>query len=163
MTENEMVRWHHRFDGREFEETPGDGDGQRSLACCSSRGLRESDGTWRLKQKSSDTYRELRVTSPQARLPQTCPEAVQRHGLLSCRGPHHARASPVTPELPAQPPWGHRQHVTPTNAPGAQGSHCGPSVLTKNKIKSKEGQKTQSRSSLLRCPQSDPRAGEQVG
>ena len=35
MTEDEMVEWHHRLDGREFEQAPGVGDGQGSLACCS--------------------------------------------------------------------------------------------------------------------------------
>ena len=36
-TEDEMVGWHHRPDGHEFEKAPGVGDGQGSLACCSSR------------------------------------------------------------------------------------------------------------------------------
>ena len=36
MTEDEMVRWHHRLNGREFEQTPGDNEGQESLVCCSS-------------------------------------------------------------------------------------------------------------------------------
>ena len=35
MTEDEMVGWHHRLDGHEFEQTPGVGDVQGSLACCS--------------------------------------------------------------------------------------------------------------------------------
>ena len=33
MTEDEMAGWHHQLDGREFEQTPGDGDGQGGLAC----------------------------------------------------------------------------------------------------------------------------------
>ena len=33
--EDEMVGWHHQLNGREFEWTPGVGDGQGSLACCS--------------------------------------------------------------------------------------------------------------------------------
>ena len=33
-TEDEMAGWHHRLDGREFEWTPGVGDGQGGLACC---------------------------------------------------------------------------------------------------------------------------------
>ena len=40
MTEDEMVGWHPWFNGHEFEWTPGVGDGQGSLACCSSWGLR---------------------------------------------------------------------------------------------------------------------------
>ena len=35
MTEDEVVRWHHQFNGHEFEVTPGVGDGQGGLACCS--------------------------------------------------------------------------------------------------------------------------------
>ena len=34
-TEDEMVGWHHRLNGHEFEQAPGVGDGQGSLACCS--------------------------------------------------------------------------------------------------------------------------------
>ena len=35
MTEDEMVEWHHRLDGHEFQQAPGVGDGQGSLGCCS--------------------------------------------------------------------------------------------------------------------------------
>ena len=35
MTEDEVVRWHYQFNGHEFEVTPGVGDGQGGLACCS--------------------------------------------------------------------------------------------------------------------------------
>ena len=45
MTENEMVGWHHWLDGHEFEESPGVGDGQGSLACCSPRRHKKSDTT----------------------------------------------------------------------------------------------------------------------
>ena len=39
MTEDEMAEWHHCLNGHEFEQAPGDGEGQGSLACCScSRG-----------------------------------------------------------------------------------------------------------------------------
>ena len=44
-TEDEMAGWHHRLDGREFEWTLGDGDGQGGLACCNSWGHKESDTT----------------------------------------------------------------------------------------------------------------------
>ena len=53
MTEEEMVRWHHRLDGHEFEQTLGDGKGQRSLACCSPWGHKESDTTERLNNSSN--------------------------------------------------------------------------------------------------------------
>ena len=42
MTEDKMVGWHHRCDGHEFEQAPGVGDGQGSLACCSPWGRKES-------------------------------------------------------------------------------------------------------------------------
>ena len=45
MTEDEMVGWHHRLDGHEFEQALGVGDGQGSLACCSPWGLKVSDVT----------------------------------------------------------------------------------------------------------------------
>ena len=45
MTEDEMVGWHHWFDGHEFEQALGVGDGQGGLACCSPWGHKESDMT----------------------------------------------------------------------------------------------------------------------
>ena len=45
MTEDEMVGWHHRLNGHEFEQTAGDGDGQGSLAGHNPRGHKESDMT----------------------------------------------------------------------------------------------------------------------
>ena len=44
-TEDEMVGWHHSFDGHEFEEAPEVGDEQGSLACYSPWGLKVSDTT----------------------------------------------------------------------------------------------------------------------
>ena len=40
MTEDEMVGGHHLFNGHKFEQAPGDGEGQGSLACYSRWGLR---------------------------------------------------------------------------------------------------------------------------
>ena len=48
MTEDEMVGWHHRLNGYEFEQALGVGDGQGSLACCSPRGCKELDMTEQL-------------------------------------------------------------------------------------------------------------------
>ena len=47
-TENEMAGWHHWLDGHESEWTPGVGDGQGGLACCSPWGRKELDMTERL-------------------------------------------------------------------------------------------------------------------
>ena len=49
-----MVGWHHRLNGREFEQAPGDGEGQGSLACCSPWGHKESDTTERLNNKKAE-------------------------------------------------------------------------------------------------------------
>ena len=48
-----MVGWHHRLDGHEFEQTPGNGEGQGGLACCSPWGLKELDMTKQLNIYSS--------------------------------------------------------------------------------------------------------------
>ena len=45
---DEMVGWHHCLNGHESEETQRDSDGQRSLACYSPWGCKESDTTERL-------------------------------------------------------------------------------------------------------------------
>ena len=39
-SEDEMAGWHHRLNGREFEWTPGVGDGQGGLVCCNSWGCK---------------------------------------------------------------------------------------------------------------------------
>ena len=44
-TEDEMVGWHHQLNGHEFEQTPGDSEGQGSLACCSPWGHKELNMT----------------------------------------------------------------------------------------------------------------------
>ena len=45
VTEDEMVGWHHQLNGHEFEQTPGDGEGQGSLECYSPLGPKELDMT----------------------------------------------------------------------------------------------------------------------
>ena len=44
-TEDDMVEWHHRLNGHEFEQTLGDSESQGSLICCSSWGYKEWDMT----------------------------------------------------------------------------------------------------------------------
>ena len=51
MTEDEMVGWHHWLNGCKCEQTPGDGEGQGSLACCSPWGRKESDMTDTLTER----------------------------------------------------------------------------------------------------------------
>ena len=45
-TEDEMVGWYHWFNGREFEQTLGDSEGQGSLTCCNPRSHKELDSNW---------------------------------------------------------------------------------------------------------------------
>ena len=51
MIEDEMVGWHRRLDGHEFEQAPGVGEGEGSLACCSPWGCKESDTTEAIQQQ----------------------------------------------------------------------------------------------------------------
>ena len=57
-TEDEMVGWHHRLNGHEFEQAPGVDDGQGSLVCCSPWGHKELDTTGRLN------WTELKLNYP---------------------------------------------------------------------------------------------------
>ena len=57
VTEDEMVGWHHRLNGYEFEQAPGDVDGQGSLAACYNPwGHKESDTTERLNNNKNMVY-----------------------------------------------------------------------------------------------------------
>ena len=53
-----MVGWHHRLNGHEFEQAPGDGEGQGSLACCSPWSHKELDMT-ELLNNNSNIKKEL--------------------------------------------------------------------------------------------------------
>ena len=56
-TEDEMAGWHHRLEGHEFEQAPGDGNGQGGLACCGPWGCKELDTTERLSTTTIHTHR----------------------------------------------------------------------------------------------------------
>ena len=43
VTEDETVGWHRQLNGHEFEQIPGDSEGQGSVVCCSSWGHKELD------------------------------------------------------------------------------------------------------------------------
>ena len=59
---DEMVGCHHYLSGHEFEQAPGDGEGQGSLVCCSPRGHKESDMTewlnWTRSQRNRSQVKE---------------------------------------------------------------------------------------------------------
>ena len=61
MTEDEMVGWCHQLNGHEFGWTPGHGEGQGNLACCSPWGHKESDTTERLNNKTEVQTRGVTV------------------------------------------------------------------------------------------------------
>ena len=69
MTEDEMIGWHHQLDGHGFGWTPGVGDGQGGLACCSPWGHKESDMTEWLN------WAELEVNNKCSR--QICPRSTE--------------------------------------------------------------------------------------
>ena len=54
--EDEVVGWHHRLDGHEFEHVPGDGEGQRRLVCCSPCGHKELDMTEQLNNNKVNIH-----------------------------------------------------------------------------------------------------------
>ena len=56
-TEDETAGWHHRLDGREFEQALGDSEGQGGLACCSPWGCKGSGMTQQLNNTNSKTPR----------------------------------------------------------------------------------------------------------
>ena len=61
-----MVGWHHRLDGHEFKQAPGDGEGQGSLECCRTWGLKELDTTERLNNKNIGSFKSI---TPETLLP----------------------------------------------------------------------------------------------
>ena len=56
MTEDEMVGWHPRLNGYEFEQAPGDGEGEGGLECCSLWGCKELDMTEQLNNRFISIY-----------------------------------------------------------------------------------------------------------
>jgi len=57
MVEDDMVGWYHGQNRHEFEQAPGDGEGQGSLVCCSPWGCKESDTTEQLNNSDKKTAR----------------------------------------------------------------------------------------------------------
>ena len=58
-TEDEMVGWHHGFNGHEFEQTLGDSEGQGGLTCCSPWGCKESDNILATEQQLKELQDEF--------------------------------------------------------------------------------------------------------
>ena len=62
VTENEMVAWHHQLNGHEFQQTPGDTEGQGSLACCSLWGCKQSATAHWLNNNNMLPYSAIHAT-----------------------------------------------------------------------------------------------------
>ena len=65
MTEDEMVGWHHRLDGHQFEQALEDGERQGGLACCIPCNHKEVDRTERQNSTELVCTLNISVTSPQ--------------------------------------------------------------------------------------------------
>ena len=61
--EDEMVGWHHRLNGHEFEQALGDCEGQGSLACCSPWGCKEWDTTEWMNNNSNKANSQITLIS----------------------------------------------------------------------------------------------------
>ena len=59
MTEDEIVGWHHRLNGHEFEQASGLGDGQGSLACCSPWGHKESNEMEQQQPENESNFKSI--------------------------------------------------------------------------------------------------------
>ena len=64
-----MIGWHHRLNGHEFEQAPGVGDGQGSLACCSPWGRKESDLTQELTEQQQQWRQNWTGSDPKRQFP----------------------------------------------------------------------------------------------
>ena len=100
-TEDEMVGWHHRLDGHEFEQAPGVGDGQRGLVCCSPwNSLSQNTGMGSVQFSHSVVSDALRPHGLQhARLP-------VHHQLLELTQTHvHWVGDAIQPSHPLSSPF----------------------------------------------------------
>ena len=81
MTEDKMVGWHHQLDGNEFEQIPGDSEGQGSLMCCSLWGRKESVTTEQLNNSKSypALCNPMNCSTPGFPVHHQVPELAQTH------------------------------------------------------------------------------------
>ena len=79
-----MVGWHHRLSGHEFEQPSGEGEGQRSLACCSPWGCKESDMTEGLNNNNNHRCKPTFIYLPKT--VSGCPGGASGKGpVCQCR------------------------------------------------------------------------------
>ena len=81
MTEDEMVGWHHRLNGHEFEQALGVGDEQGGLACCSPWSHKESDTTKELHRTDiCESFENFKFSSVSVSC-SAMSDCLQLHGL----------------------------------------------------------------------------------
>ena len=103
MTEDEMVGWHHRLNGHEFEQSPGVVDGQGNLAYCSPRGHQGSDTTERRNNNKRTNLQ--RYSTRLAQVPcldnqtDTRPEELEKDQKI--HGPHVSGTKAIHTLLPS--------------------------------------------------------------
>ena len=111
-TEDEMVQWHHWLNGHEFEQALGVGDGQGSLAYCSSWGCKDSDMTERLNWTGGSVVKNSPTNAGVRSLVQVDPTSFRATQpcwpqLLSVRS-RAQEPQPLSPQAAAteaQCPW----------------------------------------------------------
>ena len=59
----QRIRWHHRLNGHELEQTPGDSEGWGNLACCSSWGCKELNMIYQLNNNNISKWKFKGMTS----------------------------------------------------------------------------------------------------
>ena len=94
-----MAGWHHRLNGREFEQAQGVGNGQGSLVCCSPWGHKESDVTERLNNNKDPLHvlikKEIHFSSNLLPNGETC--VPQAKGEVSVEDTKKNTRPPVSP------------------------------------------------------------------
>ena len=87
LTGDEIVGWHHRLNGHDFEQAPGAGDGQGSLACYSPWGCKESDTTERMNWTDARQVKGASETGDWARwfVPSRNIQSHRGHAVLSSK------------------------------------------------------------------------------
>ena len=116
MTEDEMVGWHHRLNGHEFEQSLGDTEGQGSLACCSPWRHKKSDtwlSDWTATNFSNSYYDEANCKI--------------RHYIDICKTAAAAAIASVVSDFVRPHRWQPTRFPRPWDSPGKNtgvGCHC---------------------------------------
>ena len=110
MTEDEVVGWHHRLNGQDFEQTQGDGEGEGSLVCCSPWGHRvrhdwatEGEGLQITQQERRESHTiPLRPACPQSSMRQVWDHAGHLEKSVSWSGAANFLSSSLSLLAPAR-------------------------------------------------------------